>query len=115
MVSCYRFTVTDLQIHGRLLQKYGVIHSRPNLLLQIHGPGLGRPPGLLSATDLWSGGGLGVLLQIYGPPAAATKIWLGAAPGASATDLWLTARPGIRLQELPDEAESNTLTVSIPL
>jgi len=39
MVSCYIFLVTDLQIYGHLLQKYGAIHSRPDLLLQIYGPG----------------------------------------------------------------------------
>jgi len=40
MVGCYRFTVTSLQIHGHLLQKYGAVHRDPLLLLQIYGPGL---------------------------------------------------------------------------
>lgn len=115
MVCCYRFTVTDLQIHGHLLQKYGAIHSRPDLLLQIHGSGPGRPLGPFLLRIYGPEVGLGVLLQNYGPPDAATKIWSGAALGASATDLWLTAHPGIRLQKLRDEANSNTLSVSISL
>jgi hypothetical protein len=115
MVSCYRFLVTDLQIYGHLLQKYGAIHSRPDLLLQIYGPARSHPPCSFLLRIYGRQGDLGVLLQIYGPPLAATKIWSGAAPGASATNFWLTARLGIRLQGLPDEAKSNTLSVSIPL
>jgi hypothetical protein len=112
MVCCYRFTVTDLRIYGYLLQKYGAIHSRPDVLLQIYGLVAvflqeafllriyGSEGGsLLSATDLWSS------------PCCYRNMVGAAAEGICYKFMVWRPRPAIRLQRLRCEAKNNTLSV----